>query len=36
MPDFASFLGSIWFAMLLCAVGYGLGNVYPLRRFFDR
>ena len=25
-----SFLGSIWFALLLCAIGYGLGQWLPI------
>ena len=25
-----SFLGSIWFALLLCAIGYGLCQAFPI------
>jgi hypothetical protein len=25
LADFSSFLGSVWFALMLCAVGVGVG-----------
>jgi len=28
-----SFLGSLWFAGLLCIAGYVVGNIWPLRKF---
>lgn len=34
MAEIASFLGNVWFALLLGVVGYCLGNVWPLRRIF--
>lgn len=33
---FASFLGSIWFALLLGAVGYIAGNLFPLNGLFKK
>jgi len=27
-----SFIGSLWFALLLGVVGYGLGNVLPISK----
>jgi len=29
----ASFIGSLWFALLLGAVGYLAGNLFPLSKF---
>jgi len=31
-----SFLGSLWFALLLGVVGYVAGNVVPISKLFKR
>ena len=34
IADMSSFLGSIWFALLLGVIGYVAGNVMPIGSLF--
>lgn len=36
LADFSSFLGSIWFAVMLGLVGYIAGNVLPIGKLFKK
>ena len=36
LASFSSFLGSIWFAVMLGLVGYIAGNVLPIGKLFKK
>jgi hypothetical protein len=36
IADMSSFLGSIWFALLLGVIGYVAGNVMPIGSLFKK
>ena len=36
LADLDSFLGSVWFAMLLGVIGYVAGNVMPIGSLFKK
>lgn len=36
LADASSFLGSIWFAVMLGLVGYIAGNVLPIGKLFKK
>ena len=36
IADMSSFLGSIWFALLLGVIGYVAGNVMPIDSLFKK
>ena len=36
LADMSSFIGSIWFALMLGLVGYIAGNVLPIGKLFRK
>ena len=36
LADMSSFIGSIWFALMLGLVGYIAGNVLPIGKLFKK
>lgn len=36
LADLSDFLGSVWFACLLGALGYIAGNLFPLNSLFKK